>query len=270
MKTLKKLLFSMLLLCVGVLTVSADDAPPTNINVWKSLVSDISANAGALNNCSASIGAESLDTFIVKNECVATAISTVETYLLVGRAGNPDGGETYHGAIVESANDTSNTDILLSEIVELIYNDSSKTTQKLKKFAMDQDRAAGSAKYILKAGSSDNALYIYGGYEGKAMSGMKMPICYAVEMFIDRVCASKNYQGDNYKDDSALCYYERGKDHYLLHPDTRALLEYLLTMLAVKGEKETYSYVKRRVLKNKVPYQKRRLDALKNALHVTM
>ena len=106
--------------------------------------------------------------------------------------------------------------------------------------------------------------------EGKAMSGMKMPICYAVEMFIDRVCASKNYQGENYKEDSALRYYERGKDHYLLHPDTRAVLEYLLTMLAVKGEKETYSYVKRKVLKNKVPYKKRRLDALKNALHVSM
>ena len=106
--------------------------------------------------------------------------------------------------------------------------------------------------------------------EGKAMTGMKMPIRYVVEMFIDRVGASKNYQGKDYKDDSALRYYEHGKDHYMLHPDTKALLEYLLVMLAVKGEKETYSYVKHKILKNKVPYKKRKLDALKDALHVPM
>ncbi len=106
--------------------------------------------------------------------------------------------------------------------------------------------------------------------EGKAMTGMKMPIRYVVEMFIDRVGASKNYQGKDYKDDSALRYYEHGKDHYMLHPDTAALLEYMLVMLAVKGEKETYSYVKRKILKNKVPYKKRKLDALKDALHVPM
>lgn len=106
--------------------------------------------------------------------------------------------------------------------------------------------------------------------EGKGMTGMKMPICYVVEMFIDRVGASKNYQGKDYKDDSALRYYEHGKDHYMLHPDTKALLEYMLVMLAIKGEKETYSYVRRKILKNKVPYKKRKLDALKNALHVPM
>lgn len=104
----------------------------------------------------------------------------------------------------------------------------------------------------------------------KTMGGMKMPIRYVVEMFVDRVCASKNYQKEKYTDASAYVYYERGKDHLMLHPDTRALLEYLLFMLKVKGEEKTFSYIKLEVLKEKVPYEKTKLDALKNALHVPM
>lgn len=104
------------------------------------------------------------------------------------------------------------------------------------------------------------------GGEGKKMMGMKMPLNYVVEMFIDRVSASKNYQKEKYTDRGALDYYNRGKDHYLMHADTRAMLEYLLEMLSKKGEKETFSYVKNEVLKGKVPYEKSKLEILKNAL----
>ena len=92
------------------------------------------------------------------------------------------------------------------------------------------------------------------------MTGMKMPLKYVVEMFIDRISASKNYQKENYTDRSALTYYEKGKGHYMMHKDTEAMLVYLLTMLAVKGEKETFRFVKNEVLKGKVPYEKEQLD----------
>ena len=95
---------------------------------------------------------------------------------------------------------------------------------------------------------------------------MKMPLCYVVEMFVDRVCASKNYQKEKYTDASALIYYNNSKDHYLLHPDTRALLEYMLEMLEKRGEKETFSYIKNEILKEKVPYKKHELEILKDAL----
>lgn len=98
------------------------------------------------------------------------------------------------------------------------------------------------------------------------MTGMKMPIKYVCEMFIDRVSASKNYQKEKYKDDSALMYYEKSKTHYLIHEDTAALLEYLLVMLAKKGEKETFTFVKKQVLKGKVPYDKNELVIRKDAL----
>ncbi len=104
------------------------------------------------------------------------------------------------------------------------------------------------------------------GGEGVAMCGMKMPLRYVAEMFIDRVSASKNYQKEKYTDRGALDYYNNSKDHYMLHPDTRAMLEYLLEMLGKKGEKETFAYVKHQVLKGKVPYEKTELEILKDAL----
>ncbi len=92
------------------------------------------------------------------------------------------------------------------------------------------------------------------------MGGMKMPVKYVCEMFIDRVSASKNYQKDAYTDRSPLDYYNHGREHYMIHPDTKALLEYMLTMLAVRGEDATYSFVKKEILKGKIPYEKQVLD----------
>ena len=100
----------------------------------------------------------------------------------------------------------------------------------------------------------------------KGMCGMKMPIRYVAEMFIDRLSASKNYKGDQYNDNCPLEYYERGRGAYLIHPDTEALLVYLLTMLAKRGEKETFSFIKYELLKGKVPYEKEELDRRREAL----
>jgi len=83
------------------------------------------------------------------------------------------------------------------------------------------------------------------------MAGMKMPVRYVVEMFIDRISASKNYQGDSYTDRSPLEYYKHGYDHYMIHPETAALLEEMLNMLAEKGETETFLYIRKNILKNK-------------------
>lgn len=84
--------------------------------------------------------------------------------------------------------------------------------------------------------------------EDSPMAGMKMPVQYVVEMFCDRVAACKTYQKEKYTDDSPLEYYEHSKTHYILHPETRALLETMLTMLAEKGEEETFAYIRHEVL----------------------
>lgn len=82
--------------------------------------------------------------------------------------------------------------------------------------------------------------------------GMEMPVKYVVEMFCDRVAASKNYNKDKYTDADSLEYYLRGRGHYVIHPKTDELLYSLLKMLADKGEDYTFDYIKKNVLnKNK-------------------
>jgi hypothetical protein len=101
-----------------------------------------------------------------------------------------------------------------------------------------------------------------GKIEHKGICGMKMPIRYVVEMYVDRVAASKNYQKEKYTDDSAWIYYENGKAFHVMHEDTRALLELLLYMLKVKGEAETNRFVREEVLKGKIPYEKEALEKI--------
>lgn len=84
------------------------------------------------------------------------------------------------------------------------------------------------------------------------MTGMKMPVKYVVEMFCDRVAASKNYNRENYDDSFPLKYYQNGKSKYLLHEETAALLEKLLVMLAEQGEDAVFEYIKSNVLTKEV------------------
>ena len=69
-----------------------------------------------------------------------------------------------------------------------------------------------------------------------AMAGMRMPARYVAEMVCDRIAASKNYKGDKYTDAAAWEYYDRSRDHYILHPETRKELETCLLILRDEGE----------------------------------
>ena len=80
---------------------------------------------------------------------------------------------------------------------------------------------------------------------------MKMPVKYVVEMFIDRMSACKNYQGDKYTQHSPLEYYNKRKDYYIIEQDSRRLLEELLETLDKKGEKYTIKYIKDEILRKK-------------------
>lgn len=86
--------------------------------------------------------------------------------------------------------------------------------------------------------------------EKRGMTGMRMPEKYVVEMFVDRMSASKVYQGEKYTDRSAWEYYYKGRDYHMLHAETRELLEKLLLMLADHGEEVTFDYIRREVLHN--------------------
>lgn len=79
----------------------------------------------------------------------------------------------------------------------------------------------------------------------KLMSPVKMPTKYVIEMFCDRVAASKIYLKDKYHDGAPLEYFENAKKRRLIHEETSKLLEELLVMLKEKGEKETFAYIRK-------------------------
>lgn len=81
----------------------------------------------------------------------------------------------------------------------------------------------------------------------QGLQGMRMPTRYVLEMFCDRVAASRNYNPTIYDDSFPLAYYEKNKSHYTIHPDSAALLEKLLHMLAEHGEDYTFSYIRREI-----------------------
>ena len=93
--------------------------------------------------------------------------------------------------------------------------------------------------------------------EGPGLAGSKMPEKYVVEMFMDRIAASKNYLKERYKDSSPLEYYMGGAEYQIIHPESKILLEKLLHMLAEKGEEATFDYIRVYVLKNKRTGKKR-------------
>jgi len=88
----------------------------------------------------------------------------------------------------------------------------------------------------------------YSAHAGNQIIPARMPDRYVIEMFIDRVAASKNYNGKNYTDKMPLEYYLSGNPGNFMHKDTRRKLEKLLYMLAEQGEEKTMHYIRKRII----------------------
>ncbi len=81
----------------------------------------------------------------------------------------------------------------------------------------------------------------------RTVEPVKMPVRYVAEMFCDRMAASRIYQGAAYEPSHPLEYYLRGKARRSIHPDTAALLEGWLRLLAEQGEGAAFAAVRREV-----------------------
>jgi len=81
-----------------------------------------------------------------------------------------------------------------------------------------------------------------------SMVPVPIPTRYVVEMFMDRIAASKIYKKEKYSDQDPYFYYQGGKDFVPIHEETKELLELLLKMLSEKGEKETFGYIRKNIL----------------------
>ncbi len=89
-------------------------------------------------------------------------------------------------------------------------------------------------------------------WKTRRLTPIEMPLVFVIEMFCDRVAASKIYNGKNYTDSHPLEYFLKAKKVRIIHPKTSENIEFLLTMLKDKGEKETFKYIRnmRRAKKN--------------------
>lgn len=82
------------------------------------------------------------------------------------------------------------------------------------------------------------------------ITGMQMPRRYVAEMIMDRISACRTYAGESYSDKAPLNYYLRSKKRlWFVHSETKKQMEFLLRMLAEKGERKTLHYIKYRFLK---------------------
>lgn len=78
-----------------------------------------------------------------------------------------------------------------------------------------------------------------------------IPRKYLVEMIMDRRAACMVYEGKKYTDESPIAYFERSWEKNLMHSSTQQELRFLLSMLRDEGEKKTFRYLKKSVLKGK-------------------
>ncbi len=76
-----------------------------------------------------------------------------------------------------------------------------------------------------------------------------MPDRYIAEMIMDRIAACKIYGGKSYKDSDPLDYFMKGYERAPMHEYTKTTLCRYLTMLAEKGEIETFKAIKKNLVK---------------------
>lgn len=81
--------------------------------------------------------------------------------------------------------------------------------------------------------------------ETRKYEPVEMPRQYLLEMFCDRIAASKVYMRDKYTDSYPLEYLLNKDKNARFHQNTRDQITLLLTLLAKKGEKETFRLIKK-------------------------
>lgn len=117
----------------------------------------------------------------------------------------------------------------------------------------EREEKGYSAAWLHHKGRNKHHFEYWTDYSTKGVRGVmvpvRMPVRYVVEMMMDRIAASKVYNGKRYNDSLPLNYFLEGKERAPIHEETKELLEKLLRMLAEKGEAETFRYIKIEVLR---------------------
>lgn len=111
---------------------------------------------------------------------------------------------------------------------------------------VERERFGYSAAWLHHKGRNKHHWEYWTEFKGECIA-IRMPIRYVVEMWCDRIAATKVYEKERYQNDSALNYFLRNYDNVIIHPQTKALLELMLRYCAVHGCKETIRWIKQEV-----------------------
>lgn len=84
---------------------------------------------------------------------------------------------------------------------------------------------------------------------GEPLAFVRMPRRYFVESVLDRIAACKVYKGNSYTDSAAYEYLTTRASESRMNPEDFEEMKRILKMLADKGEKETFRYLKKEYLK---------------------
>ncbi len=111
---------------------------------------------------------------------------------------------------------------------------------------MEREKYGYSSAWLHHKGRNKHHFEYWNDYNPKErrVVPIEMPLPFLIEMFCDRVAASKIYRGKDYTDGYPLFYFERGKQNRFIHEDTSNKIEFLLKMLAEQGEEKTFLYIR--------------------------
>ncbi|MBQ6560655.1 MAG: catalase [Erysipelotrichaceae bacterium] len=71
---------------------------------------------------------------------------------------------------------------------------------------------------------------------------IKMPINYLLESVLDRIAASKVYNGSSYTDSKPLDFFQSSKEYHVMNQENAKEIEELLKYLKENGEKKALAY----------------------------
>ncbi len=84
---------------------------------------------------------------------------------------------------------------------------------------------------------------------GRRDMPVDMPAEFFAEMVCDRIAASMTYNRENYNNTMPYQYFMEHKCTYRMHPATSRRLETVLRILAERGQKASFRYLRKNILK---------------------
>lgn len=120
---------------------------------------------------------------------------------------------------------------------------------KISPNAMERNEKGYSESWLHHKGRNKHHYEYWVDFSDDGIKYVEMPIKYIIEMFCDRVAATKIYLSDEYQDNSALEYFLKTENNMAMHIKSKVILKTLLEHLSLKGLDDTIELIKKEYLK---------------------